>query len=273
MTDAVILGALQGIAEWLPISSEGVTAAFYAMFRNDQSGETARHALWLHAVHYALWLHMGTAASALIAFRRTALRLAQDVVGSPRKQPNLLRYLAASTLASALVGLPLLWILKSLPPGVGAAGMGAVGLLMLITGGVQLRRPSHNKTRAKGIEDVSTADALIAGVAQGAALLPGLSRSGLTVAALIARRVDRKEALRLSFLMSIPVSLAAGIYAGISGGLFTDGSALLAIGIAALVGLLTIKALLRLAERVNFAAFALILGAAILAGALWQALG
>ena len=272
MTDAVILGALQGIAEWLPISSEGVTAAFYAMFRSGQSGETARHALWLHAVHYALWLHMGTAASALIAFRRTALRLAQDVVGSPRKQPHLLRYLAASTLASALVGLPLLWTLKSLPPGVGAAGMGAVGLLMLITGGVQLRRPSH-KTRAKGIEDVSTADALIAGVAQGAALLPGLSRSGLTVAALIARRVDRKEALRLSFLMSIPVSLAAGIYAGISGGLFTDGSALLAIGIAALVGLLTIKALLRLAERVNFAAFALILGAAILAGALWQALG
>ena len=272
MTDAVILGALQGIAEWLPISSEGATAAFYAMFRNGQSGETARHALWLHAVHYALWLHMGTAASALIAFRRTALRLAQDVVGSPRKQPNLLRYLAASTLASALVGLPLLWTLKSLPPGVGAAGMGAVGLLMLITGGVQLRRQSH-KTRAKGIGDVSTADALIAGVAQGAALLPGLSRSGLTVAALIARRVDRKEALRLSFLMSIPVSLAAGIYAGISGGLFTDGSALLAIGIAALVGLLTIKALLRLAERVNFAAFALILGATILAGALWQALG
>ena len=272
MTDAVILGALQGMAEWLPISSEGVTAAFYAMFRNGQSGETARYALWLHAVHYALWLHMGTAASALIAFRRTALRLAQDVVRSPRKHPHLLRYLAASTFASALVGLPLLWTLKSLPPGVGAAGMGAVGLLMLVTSIVQIRRPSH-KTRAKRIEDVSTADALIVGVAQGAALLPGLSRSGLTVAALIARRVDRKEALRLSFLMSIPVSLAAGIYAGISGGLFTSGSALLAVGIAALVGLLTIKALLNLAERVNFAAFALILGAAILAGALWQALG
>lgn len=272
MTDAVILGALQGMAEWLPISSEGVTAAFYAMFRNGQSGETARYALWLHAVHYALWLHMGTAASAIIAFRRTALRLAQDVVSSPRKQPHLLRYLAASTLASALVGLPLLWTLKSLPAGVGAAGMGAVGLLMLVTGIVQIRRPSH-KTRAKRIEDVSTADALIVGVAQGAALLPGLSRSGLTVAALIARRVDRKEALRLSFLMSIPVSLAAGIYAGISGGLFTSGSALLAVGIAALVGLATIKALLHLAERVNFAAFALILGAAILAGALWQALG
>ena len=154
MTDAVILGALQGVAEWLPISSEGVTAAFYAMFRNGQSDETARYALWLHAVHYALWLHavhyalwlhavhyalwlhMGTAASAIIAFRRTALRLTRDVVSTPRKHPHLLRYLAASTLASALVGLPLLWTLKSLPGGVGAAGMGAVGLLMLITGGV-----------------------------------------------------------------------------------------------------------------------------------------
>ncbi len=94
---------------------------------------------------------------------------------------------------------------------------------------------------------------MLAGIAQGFAALPGLSRSGLTVSALLARQVDRREALVLSFLMSIPASLGAGLFSAREGGSLEAGSALAAMIVAAVVGLLTIRILLSVVERVNFA--------------------
>ena len=75
-------------------------------------------------------------------------------------------------------------------------------------------------------------DALVAGVAQGLAALPGLSRSGLTVAALLGRRVERGEALVLSYLMSIPASLGAGLFAVVDGGAASTWPALAAAAVA-----------------------------------------
>ncbi|MDA0770659.1 MAG: undecaprenyl-diphosphate phosphatase, partial [Chloroflexi bacterium] len=84
------------------------------------------------------------------------------------------------------------------------------------------------------------------------------------------RRIERREALVLSFLMSVPVSLGAGLYSSLDTGLLASGEALVAMGVAAVVGLISIKALLAVAERINFALFVLIVGAAILSGATWQ---
>ncbi len=260
MWDGVLLGALQGVVEWLPISSEGVVGAVYAFFLDRPISE---------GVAYALWLHMGTAISALAAFHRTLFGLARDVIRSPKNPPSLFRYLILSTAVSAAIGLPVLLMLNALSGSVGAAAMGVIGLLMLVTGGLQLRMPPDGARRT---DEVSAVDALLAGVAQGLAVLPGLSRSGLTVAALLARRIDHKNALRISFLMSVPASIGAGLYAGISNGLYASATALTAMGVAALLGLLTIKALLSVAERVNFAWFVLIMGAAIVASAVWQVL-
>ncbi len=263
MRDAVLLGGLQGICEWLPISSEGVVAALYGLLAGGDAGD---------ALRYALWLHMGTAISAAIAFRGTLFGLARDAARSPKDPPDLLRFLIVATATSAVVGFPILLTAAVLSEGIGAAGMAIVGALMLVTGIVQLRRPSGDARRG-GMEAATMRDALAAGLAQGLAALPGLSRSGLTVAMLLARRVDREDALRLSFLMSVPASVGAGIYAGASGGLLTSGGGLAALAVAAVVGLACIKALLRVAARLNFGGFALALGAAMLAGAAWQALG
>ena len=225
------------------------------------------------ALRYALWLHMGTAISAAIAFRGTLIGLARDAARSPKDPPDLLRFLIVATATSAVVGFPLLLTATALSDGIGAAGMGIVGALMMVTGIVQLRRPQAADARRGGLEAATMRDALAAGIAQGLAALPGLSRSGLTVAALLARRIDREDALRLSFLMSVPASVGAGIYAGASGGLLTSGGGLAALAVAAVVGLVCIKVLLRVAARLNFGGFALALGAAMLAGAAWQALG
>lgn len=263
MRDAVLLGGLQGISEWLPISSEGVVAALYALLAGGDVGD---------ALRYALWLHMGTAISAAVAFRGTLTGLARDAARAPGDPPRLLRFLAAATATSAIVGLPLLLTAAALSDRVGAAGMGIVGALMLVTGAVQLRR-RQGAARRGGLEAATLRDAVVAGAAQGLAALPGLSRSGLTVAALLARGIDREDALRLSFLMSVPASVGAGIYAGASGGLLTSGGGLAALAVAAVVGLACIKGLLRVAARLNFGGFAIAVGAAMAAGAAWQALG
>ena len=181
----------------------------------------------------------------------------------------MISYLVVSTVVSAVIGLPLLLSIEELSTRLGAAAMGLVGLLMFVTGGLQLRR---NVPGARDRHEVTPVDAVIAGIGQGFAVLPGLSRSGLTVSILLARNVDNREALVLSFLMSIPASLGAGLYASVDGGLFTSGSALIAAGIASVVGFITIRALLAVAGRVNFGWFAIVLGAVIILGTIAQAM-
>ncbi|MCI0771344.1 MAG: undecaprenyl-diphosphate phosphatase [Chloroflexi bacterium] len=258
MLIGVMLGILQGVTEWLPVSSEGVVSAFYGFVLDRPLSE---------AVAFALWLHMGTVLSVLVVFWRTLFDIARDVANTPKDPPRLFWYLLISTLVSVAIGFPMLLMLDDISERFGAAAMGIIGLLMFITGGLQLRRRDVG-TRTR--EDLSIADALVAGVAQGFAALPGLSRSGLTVAALLTRGIERREALVLSFLMSVPVSLGAALFASRDTGLLTSGDAWLAMGVAAVVGLASMKALLAVADRINFALFVIIVGAAILAGATFQ---
>ena len=135
--------------------------------------------------------------------------------------------------------------------------MGVVGAFMRVTGTVQLRRSTGG---SRSQEDVTHLDAVLAGAAQGVAVIPGLSRSGMTVAVLAARNFDRRDALILSFLMGVPASLAAALYAGFSSGLGPSREGIVAAAVAFVVGLVTIRALLRLVERVNFGWFVIAIG-------------
>ena len=258
MFESVLLGAIQGVTEWLPVSSEGVVALVYvALFDRPVS----------EAVAYALYLHVGTALSAAVAFRGEILRLFSELVSLPKRPSRLLSYLFVATAVSGVAGFPLLLTLEELPSDVGVSAMALVGTLMLITGGVQLFRSTGG---VRGSDDASVADALIAGLAQGMAVLPGLSRSGLTVAALLMRRIDRRACLMLSFLMSIPVSVAASAYVVVSDGTLIGAEGIVAGLVSFLVGLLTIKGLVGIAERVNFGPFVIAVGILMIAGAVWQ---
>ena len=310
MTDtyiaAIFLGILQGIAEWLPVSSEGTVAAAYALVFDEELGD---------AVGYALWLHIGTVPSAIIVLRHEIMDLVREAMslvlkrkqyavatpsnqvatspgsataGAPLQNPGsealnprpaplkpgspspFLRFVVVATLVGGGLGFPLLLVLKDVSDVAGPTAMGVIGGFMLITGAAQLlRRERGHRTR----DDVTLVDGVLTGVAQAFSVIPGLSRSGSTIATLLARRVDGREALVLSFILSIPVSLGASIYAGISEGLFLDSYALVAVIAAFITGLLTIKVVLALAVRVNFGAFVLIIGSLMVAGALWETFG
>lgn len=258
---ALVLGVIQGVTEWIPVSSEAAVAATYSIAFGGRVED---------AISYALWLHIGTVLSATIAFRREILAVGREILTTPGKTSPLTRYLVKTVLVSAVVGFPLILGLSELSERVGGALMLGVGALLLVTALLQLRMRSLGpRTR----DDVNNGDALLCGVAQGLATLPGLSRSGLTVATLLGRRVDRREALTLSFLMGIPASMGAGLFAGLEGGLFFSAEALLALAVGAAVGLVTIRALLAVADRVSFGHFVLLVAAVVVAGAIWRLAG
>ena len=260
MTTAVLLGVLQGVAEWLPVSSEGLVAAAYSLLEGESLDD---------AVGYALWLHVGTMPAALVVLRRDVAALAREVWQRPWRPSSLFLFLVISTVLSIAVALPLALALGELTGVVGASAMGLVGVLMLATGALQMRRPRQ------GIRDrtrLALYDALLAGVAQGVSVLPGFSRSGLTIASLLGRGVEKREALVISFLMSIPASAAAALYAALSGGFALSTEAFVAAAVAFLVGLAVIRALLAFAERVNLGLFVVLVGFAMIAAAAWEAL-
>ena len=260
MATAILLGVIQGVFEWLPVSSEGLVAAAYSALEARPLDE---------AVNYALWLHLGTVPSVVVVFWKDLVRAVREFLARPTRPSSFPSFLIVAVAVSAVIGFPILLALQELSDALGAAAMGVVGALLLVTGFVQLRR---NESGTRDRTKLTTTDGLLAGVAQGVAVLPGLSRSGMTIAVLLGRRIDRREALVLSFLMSIPAGLGAGIYAAFDSEFTLSTEAFVATSVAFVVGLVTIKGLLAIAQRINFGLFVVLVGVTVLAGAAWQAL-
>jgi len=257
----ILLGIIQGVTEWLPVSSEGVITAL-SWFLLEKS--------FTESLALALWLHVGTAISAIIAFRGTIWALLSECVQGIRRPSPLFLFIFVSTLISGAIGAALLILLTmAVPKSFGIAAMACVGLLMLVTAGLQFKMKGTAATRTR--DSLSVKDSFIVGIAQGLAILPGLSRSGLTIAALLACKFKRKEALELSFLMSVPASLGAGLYTVLSGGTDVTAEAMVAMLIAAVTGLVTIRVLLSLANKINLALFVMGLGIIMILGALIEA--
>ena len=248
---ALPLGLLQGIAEWLPVSSEGMAAAVYGLVCGGSLAE---------GVEYALWLHTGTMPAALVALRREAAAAVRDVLAAPARLPPVAAFLFLSAAISGVTGLPLLLLVAGRGGGIaGPAVMALIGAALLVTSAAQLLR-SRGGERER--HSAGRGDAVVAGLAQGVSVIPGFSRSGLTVSALLARGFRGRDTLVLSFLMSVPAS---------SGVAFSPES-LAGPAAAFLSGLLTVRILLRLAARMNYGRFLLAAGAVMLGGALWEVL-
>ncbi len=253
--EAILLGLIQGVAEWLPVSSEGMVTLVHSLVFDSSLSD---------AVGFSLWLHLGTSLSAFAAFRGEVAVIVRDAVRSPMRPSPVVVFLVLGTAISMPIGFALVVGLDGFPQAAGAVGMAAVGALMTITGAGLLLRRAEAGRRMR--EDLGWLDAVLTAIAQGAAALPGLSRSGLTVSALLARGVDRTEALTLSFLLSIPASLGAGLYAALDTGAYASPESVVALLVAAVVGFATIKALMRVANRFDFGWFVLIVGIAIVVG-------
>ena len=252
LLESLLFGLLQGLFEWLPISSTGeIILAMVVLF--DRAAD--------EAVEMAFFLHMGTAVSAILYFRRDLSRILRGVPGLVHGhtiENRLVQFLTVSTIISIVLG----YMVYVATGGFMLRGdvlIGVIGVALIVTGLVQRAAGSRG---GRSETEVGLRDATLLGVVQAFSVIPGISRSGLTVSALLFMGYSPKDALRLSFLMGIPAILAAQAGMIALNGLPDVDPTHLAAGLAAasLAGYLAIGMLLRVAERVRFWLFAVIIG-------------
>lgn len=248
----IIVAIIQGLVEWLPISSEGQVVLFIYNFTSVPTEEI---------LSLVIWLHLGTAFAVVVRYPRTILDL------MTLKNKVLLRRLLIATLATAVTAVPLYFLLKeSLGVIHGELLNVVVGFLLLLTA-VVLYIPSR-KPATEGIEvgehEPTDRDSLVTGLVQGFSVLPGLSRSGVTVSALLFQRVEKETALRFSFLMSVPAVIAILALDLLTGASLpssvTPFDLIIVESVVFVVGLLSMEFLLRLARSISFWKLCVVLG-------------
>ena len=155
--------------------------------------------------------------------------------------------LFAMTMLTGLVGFPIFMFLN-ISVAIGEALLALTGIALIVTG---LLQREATKSKKEGAE-LSWPLSILLGVAQGLAIIPGLSRSGLTTSIMLFRDFDGEEAFRTSFLMSIPASFAAAFGLMLVKGFQPDQYSALAAILAGIVGYLTIGRLLAFAKKISF---------------------
>lgn len=251
----IVLGIVQGITEWIPISSEGALFFITTNFFGHVDIE-----LFLRQ---ALILHLGTFFAALIYFRNEVKELFLGLKNYNHADPEtkkVLKFLFISTLISGVLGLAILNFLdlvniEKLP--LTSASLNVfLGLLLLVTGFLQFKA---SKAGYKKEYHLTNKDSVIQGIVQGIAALPGLSRSGLTISTFLFRNFDETTALRLSFIMSLPIVLIGNILLNFRDLAFVNGM-ILGILVSFVFGVLTIHLFMEFTRRVRFGYFAVAFG-------------
>ena len=260
LLEQLILGIVQGIVEWLPISSEGMIFIIKNNFFPGTGFE--------ETIKLALFLHLGTFFAALIYLRKDVLKLIKtlfDYKGSKTEDKRVLGFMIIATLISGIFGLLLIkFVAPSIDLLTGRIINGGIGLLLLVTGYLELKSKTDGIRKNK---DLTRNDSIALGFAQGAAVFPGLSRSGLTISAFLLRKFDKTSALRLSFLLSLPIVLIGNILwnfkdltllSGMFFGLITS----------FVFGLITIHGLIKISKKINFGYFVGIFGVLMIVASL-----
>jgi len=247
---AIVLGIVQGLTEFLPVSSSGHLLVLRKLFGLAEAG------LLLDTM-----LHLGTLAAVVAVFWR-------DIVGMIKKPFSRLTLLVVTgTIPTAVIGLAFKDIFEEL-----AISGVTVGWEFLATGVVIWAADRIKDRGTKGIESVNFFDAVAVGTLQGAAILPAISRSGFTVAGALFRGISRDAAARFSFLMSVPAimgAVAVQIPDLVGGKAESLGALSLAAGMlaAAVAGYAAVKwmlAVIRRGSLKGFAVYVWVLGVTII---------
>jgi undecaprenyl-diphosphatase len=238
---AIVLAVVQGITEFLPISSTAHLVLVPWLMRWRDPGLT-----------FDVALHLGTLAAVLIYFLGTWIELVKLGLGVRTRRrdelsdnPRLFWFLVAATIPGGLAGLALEKYAESTlrGPFIIAAAMIGIGLFILWA--------EAAGRFLKGLAHVSLADSVVIGISQALAIIPGVSRSGITIAAGLFCNLERQAAARFSFLLATPIIAGAALKAAWnihrSGGLALEMRTPFTVGIlvSAVTGYAAIAFLLR----------------------------
>lgn len=245
----IVLAIVQGLTEFLPISSSGhLVLVPYLVEWTDQG------------LAFDVAVHFGSLIAVVVFFREDIvglLRGSVQILGGDVRSPQAYMALAIAlgTIPAAAAGLLFAsWIEANLrDPAIIVYTLAGYGILMALA--------DRYAKREKGITEVRIKDALIIGAAQALALVPGTSRSGVTITAGRLLGFERQDAARFSFLLSAPVILLATLYKGgelILGSVPVAWSELaLGAAVSAVVAYLSIEFFMRFVTRIGLAPFAI----------------
>jgi undecaprenyl-diphosphatase len=267
MIEYIIIAILQGLFEWVPISSSGQVMIFSINFYNISPEE---------AFNLAIWLHLGTALAVIFKFRVDFINILKSFISEANSMDDIeikkRNWLIYATIGTAITAIPLYFLFKVLIIANFTAFQGdiitlVISGLLIVTGVILLKakRAFGENSITNISKDQINKDSFLSGLTQGVSILPGISRSGVTVSTIIYKKYNQENALKLSFLMSVPVVFAS-IGVDI---IFGEGSVfgtldLLTIAIITLVsfciGYISIEILMKLAKKVQFGYFCILYG-------------
>lgn len=246
---ALVLAIVQGLTEFLPISSSGHLILVPVFFNWPDQG-----------LAFDVATHLGTLCAVLFYFRRELWPMTRDALGTLRggrrtRESDLAWWVLIGTvptvICGALFGSQIGTLLRS--PLIIATTMAAFGILLWVA--------DARGGRDRDEEQIGWRDALVIGLAQAVSLIPGTSRSGITITAALFLGLRRQAAARFSFLLSIPIIIAAIAYELLKLLRDPEPADWLALGfgavVAGFVAYLTIRGFIAMLGRVGMAPFAI----------------
>lgn len=257
IVEAIVLGTVQGLTEFLPVSSSGHLVLFQNLF-----------GLREPELLFDICLHVGTLSAVVIVFYREIMEIIKALLQLPTRMKTAggIRRLCET---DASIRMALLIVVGSIPTAIIGllfkeitdqlfGSIAVVGCMLMATGTLLwLTRKISGEGRP--VDQTTFKDALIIGIVQGLAILPGISRSGSTIATALFLGVDRKLAGRYSFLLSIPAiagALVLGLDAPEMQTTIPLGTIIAGSVVSALVGWFALVVLLRVVDRGQLHLFA-----------------
>ncbi len=245
LLQALILGIVQGLTEFLPVSSDGhlVLVPFIVGWREP-------------SLAFIVSTHIGTLGALLWVFRARVVEIIRAVIGGPGREPDrrLAGLIVIGTVPAAVLGGIFASRVETTfeRPVIATLLLGVTGWVLLSAeSSYEDRRERKEEPRPEGA--LTPMDAGLIGLAQATAILPGISRSGTTIATGMWRGIGRETAARFSFLLAIPITIGAVIVKipdmideGTSG---AGGAMALGVLASAVTGVLAIQAMLALVKR------------------------
>ncbi len=209
LIQAILMGIVQGLSEFLPISSSAhlvFTSNFYKVFKGIEIVQTSNE-----EVFFDIMVHLGTLIAVLIFFRKDIIKIIKAMINAIKtknwdnSEAKIGLFIIIGTFLTICLALPINEIAEKL-----VYSPVIVGILLFITGFTLL----YSEYKSKKItekKEVNLKSSIFIGLAQGLAALPGFSRSGWTIATGLFFGLDRVTAARYSFLLSIPIILGASM--------------------------------------------------------------
>lgn len=250
MFESFILGAVQGIAEWLPISSEAmiilVKTNFFPTGMN-----------FSEVISYAIFLHLGTLAAVVVYYWGKIISLIKELFNYSqleKMRKDYINFIIITTIVSGILGFGLINIVEKYEyffDNNFFINIFVAGFLIITAGLLYITEKKDEKrhitlTKQKGI---------LTGLFQGLAAIPGISRSGSTVAGMGLLGIDKERSLELSFILSVPIVLLANIILNINEFKNFSLEHLVALSSSFVFGIITIDILLRIVRKLRFSYF------------------